>query len=139
MDKEKVLNIIKEIVAKIDYKVEDHGDGYLSVIKSEEQQLVAFTRTVNTQTLLLFYTNVSLLDVGKLTDEHIKKINQINAEIASKLFVTDADAESISHVLNLRQELFAFSEEQLQSSIPTVIENLFSDVAYCLKELEATF
>lgn len=136
MDKEKVLSIIKEIVAKMDYQVDDHCDGYLSLMKDEEQQLVVCARTVNTQTLLLLYTKVCSVDVDKLTLEKIKKINQINAGIVSKLFMISDDEESISHSLDVRQDLFAFSEEQLQKSIPMVIEELLEDAKKSSKELE---
>lgn len=136
MDKEKVLSIIKEIVAKMDYQVDDHCDGYLSLMKDEEQQLVVCARTVNTQTLLLLYTKVCSVDVDKLTLEKIKKINQINAGIVSKLFMISDDEESTSHSLDVRQDLFAFSEEQLQKSIPMVIEELLEDAKKSSKELE---
>lgn len=136
MDKEKVLSIIKEIVAKMDYQVDDHCDGYLSLMKDEEQQLVVCARTVNTQTLLLLYTKVCSVDVDKLTLEKIKKINQINAGIVSKLFMISDDEESTSHSLDVRQDLFAFSEEQLQKSIPMVIEELLADAQKSSKELE---
>jgi hypothetical protein len=136
MDKEKVLSIIKEIVAKMDYQVDDHCDGYLSLMKDEEQQLVVCARTVNTQTLLLLYTKVCSVDVDKLTLEKIKKINQINAGIVSKLFMISDDEESTSHSLDVRQDLFAFSEEQLQKSIPMVIEELLADAKKSSKELE---
>lgn len=136
MDKEKVLSIIKEVVAKMDYQVDDHCDGYLSLMKDEEQQLVVCARTVNTQTLLLLYTKVCSVDVDKLTLEKIKKINQINAGIVSKLFMISDDEESTSHSLDVRQDLFAFSEEQLQKSIPMVIEELLEDAKKSSKELE---
>lgn len=136
MDKEKVLSIIKEVVAKMDYQVDDHCDGYLSLMKDEEQQLVVCARTVNTQTLLLLYTKVCSVDVDKLTLEKIKKINQINAGIVSKLFMISDDEESTSHSLDVRQDLFAFSEEQLQKSIPMVIEELLADAQKSSKELE---
>lgn len=136
MDKEKVLSIIKEIVAKMDYQVDDHCDGYLSLMKDEEQQLVVCARTVNTQTLLLLYTKVCSVDVDKLTLEKIKKMNQINAGIVSKLFMISDDEESTSHSLDVRQDLFAFSEEQLQKSIPMVIEELLEDAKKSSKELE---
>jgi hypothetical protein len=120
----------------MDYQVDDHCDGYLSLMKDEEQQLVVCARTVNTQTLLLLYTKVCSVDVDKLTLEKIKKINQINAGIVSKLFMISDDEESTSHSLDVRQDLFAFSEEQLQKSIPMVIEELLADAKKSSKELE---
>jgi hypothetical protein len=105
-------------------------------MKDEEQQLVVCARTVNTQTLLLLYTKVCSVDVDKLTLEKIKKINQINAGIVSKLFMISDDEESTSHSLDVRQDLFAFSEEQLQKSIPMVIEELLADAKKSSKELE---
>ena len=137
MDKEKVLSIIKEIVAKMDYQVDDHCDGYLSLTKDEEHpKLVVNTMTIGTQILLFFYTNVCSFDVDKLTTEKIKLINQINIEISSKLFLINDDEESTSHSLKLRQDLFAFSEEQLQKSIPDIIDVIFEDLEHCSNRLE---
>lgn len=137
MEVEKVKNTIKEVACQNNYKIEDHEDGNMTLTKDEEHpKLVVNTMTIGTQILLFFYTNVCSFDVDKLTTEKIKLINQINIEISSKLFLINDDEESTSHSLKLRQDLFAFSEEQLQKSIPMVIEELLEDVKESSKKLK---
>lgn len=137
MEVEKVKNTIKEVACQNNYKIEDHEDGNMTLTKDEEHpKLVVNTMIIGTQILLFFYTNVCSFDVDKLTTEKIKLINQINIEISSKLFLINDDEESTSHSLKLRQDLFAFSEEQLQKSIPMVIEELLEDVKESSKKLK---
>lgn len=137
MEVEKVKNTIKEVACQNNYKIEDHEDGNMILTKDEEHpKLVVNTMTIGTQILLFFYTNVCSFDVDKLTTEKIKLINQINIEISSKLFLINDDEESTSHSLKLRQDLFAFSEEQLQKSIPDIIDVIFEDLEHCSKRLE---
>ena len=86
MERELVINTIKEVAVELNYNVEDHEDNFLSLSKDDNYKLVVGVEPLDVP-IVSFSTNVCEIEEEKFTSDTIKLINKINCEIDSKLLL----------------------------------------------------
>lgn len=135
MEKELVINTIKEVAVELNYNVEDHEDNFLSLSKDDNYKLVVGVEPLDVP-ILSFSTNVCEIEQEKFTPNTIKLMNKINCEIDSKLLLPMMPGEDSSvKRLFMRRDILALSKEHLQNYIPIIIDQLFKERDYCVEML----
>ena len=135
MERELVINTIKEVAVELNYNVEDHEDNFLSLSKDDNYKLVVGVELLDVP-IVSFSTNVCEIEEEKFTSDTIKLMNKINCEIDSKLlFPMIPDEDPTVKRMFMRRDILALSQEHLQNYIPIIIEQLFKERDYCVEML----
>ena len=135
MERELVINTIKEVAVELNYNVEDHEDNFLSLSKDDNYKLVVGVELLDVP-IVSFSTNVCEIEEEKFTSDTIKLMNKINCEIDSKLLLPMMPGEDPSvKRLFMRRDILALSQEHLQNYIPIIIDQLFKERDYCVEKL----
>ena len=135
MEKELVINTIKEVAVELNYNVEDHEDKFLSLSKDDNYKLVVGVEPLDVP-IVSFSTKVCSIEAEKFTPDTIKLMNKINCEIDSKLLLPMIpDEDPTVKRMFMRRDILALSQEHLQNYIPIIIDQLFKERDYCVQML----
>ena len=135
MERELVINTIKEVAVELNYNVEDHEDNFLSLSKDDNYKLVVGVEPLDVP-IVSFSTRVCEIEEEQFTPDTIKLMNKINCEIDSKLLLPMMPGEDPSvKRLFMRRDILALSKEHLQNYIPIIIDQLFKERDDCVEML----